>query len=457
MEKPTGLFLIISNNKFRYCLYRVCEPESNGNDDVICTLDEPIMKLQNKSCPDGMSFASVGTNIFMVGGYYARSRSKPYRLSKETIIFDTQSNTYASGPPLISPKPDPFLFTVGSKLFALSCDIYTSDIANPFVGPKPRFEVLDTENLDSGWRALSVPRLYVTQQHNLYPVVACVGLSNGIFISVEDAGTYAFDLDNEVWNYVSKDGLPFNDQALPMLPNLPGAPPSLCVAASTKGYGYSAFHICYEDKHLFKVDEIEFGSSLLNLETPLPPEIYYKWPVTATDNGSLVYFIDSGLDNPDANNTNNGNRYVKVQACDVKFSKGQLFKSHGSDSNPQEFCKKRRKVRGGEKMTQAEVENYGKSSKSLGKKKLERDSNSGTFLKKCTSSEPKRELEDDEDKAEAEDTGKLLKVGRSTMKRRKKREKVETLEFKLNPIWRRSFFGGPMVDIGQHVYAAFAI
>ncbi|KAK9675418.1 hypothetical protein RND81_11G006800 [Saponaria officinalis] len=200
----------------------------------------------------------------------------------------------------------------------------------------------------------------------------------------------------------------------------------------------------------------------------MPPEIYFEWSSAATDNGSLVYLIDSGVDNPDANNTNDGNCYVKVQVCDVKLSKGELSKSRGKKkvkrhSTTEEFLRKctsseqKREFEGDEEKAEAEVEDIGELSKSLGKKKFKRDSNSGEFLKKCTSSEQKREFEGDEEKAEVEDTEKSLKVGRSTRKRSKNGEKNESLKFKLNPVWRRSFFGGPMVDIGEHVYAAFVI
>ncbi|KAH9622210.1 hypothetical protein KSS87_010821 [Heliosperma pusillum] len=401
--------------------------------------------------PLGMSFVVVGPSIFMVGGYYSRHISNPFRLSNETFIYHTSSNTIAPGPTLVSPKARPLLFTLGSRIFALSRNIYCYDRKNPVMDPKPRFEVLDTDNLSHGWSPLPPPRLVVSRENHIYSIGASGAVSGNddnsgaIFISVKDAGTYVFDVIKMVWSYVSDDLLPFSGCAVPMPPSL-GFPhtDSLLCALSLKAKAYSAFHFEYyadesdTNKIVYRVDEIEIDNSPLLFPLP-PPDIYHGRSLVAFGPIGRVYSILSGADTFDAINTYHGNRYVKITALDL--------------------CRARRDKKRMRRMGNDEEQSESHRLVSNVRQVLRRcDQKKAAGYEEETEEFVMRRMGHDEEQSESH---RLVSNVRQVLRRCGQKKAAgyeeETEEFLMSRIWAKSFLEGPTCHVSEPISAAFAM
>ncbi|XP_074291249.1 uncharacterized protein LOC141618024 [Silene latifolia] len=481
MDEDRSLFLITGDEEFQYCMYRVSEsemaPENPEDECTFLKLGQPILTMDKSVYPSRMSFVNVRTKIYMVGGYLRDGNNPPHQ--SKTFIYDTLSNSMVPGPALVSGKCKPYLLTIGSKIFALSNSLNCNSCKDSGMDPIPQFEVLDTEDIEQGWSALPLPALYSSNRMKFCSVDAWAaayvgGTSSAIFISVKDGGgTYAFDVDKKLWNPVSDQVLPFPGPATPLpgSPNLPYAP-TLCCASSLRSGRYAAFRFHYHAQE-FRIDEIEIHNSPL-LSAPLPPDLYLSYLVRVLGPNGRIYFLDCGVDDATAWTTGRGNVYFKVsalQVCKIKLEEGQKKKKknkrkemeHGGEENETimpgsnkehvlKICNKKRDS------NKEQVLKKCKKKLKICKKKL--DSNKEQVLKIC-----KKKLGSNKEQVLKICKKKKMQKGNDEEKEttvtldqmRNAQVEDETIELKMNHIWRRSLFAGPIVDILKLVVAAFAL
>ncbi|XP_074317733.1 uncharacterized protein LOC141653781 [Silene latifolia] len=188
---------------------------------------------------------------------------------------------------------------------------------------KPGLQVLDTENLERGWSLLPAPPVRFHGETVMCAVVAYAAVptvvgatSSAIFITLSnDPGTYAFDVENKVWDYVSQVDLPFSHYAMPI-----SCAPSLYCGLSSDERRFCAFRFWYNaNNRKFQVDEIKIqNSSVLCQSRELPPaDLYYVWPLIAVGPFGRVYSIEVGTDDIKTWEDPTANRYVKVNAAQV--------------------------------------------------------------------------------------------------------------------------------------------
>ncbi|XP_074321603.1 uncharacterized protein LOC141658576 [Silene latifolia] len=339
------LYLVMTDKKHSYCLYRIEEPQFTPGEDetTIKDLGKPLLEMDESMFPTLMDFAAVDSRIYMVGGLTYDKRKERTRVSKKVFIYDTESSALSSGPKLNSAKLNPRLITLGTKIFVLSDTIHAYDSSS--LDREPRFEMLDTKNLKRGWSPLPSPKLNTlttikwTMFSDVFSVHALTAVFCGgggiIVLSICDAGTYVFDVDKQVWNYVTDELLPFEGTVM-SLPH----DPSWCCAFSLKSQRFSAFRFCYgggdESNSGFHVEEIRIDDTN-SFSPPLLPDICNGPSMTVSGHG-LVYFVNTGFDDDfddEESTCTSENRYVIVSALQLSnvnhgFSnKGQSLKRCG--------------------------------------------------------------------------------------------------------------------------------
>ncbi|KAL9234209.1 hypothetical protein vseg_009104 [Gypsophila vaccaria] len=165
------------------------------------------------------SFALVGKCVYCVGGceniHSLYSKVEFYNINDE----NPQSLTKYQAPFLISPKFQPKLIVLGSKLFAFSWQFFCSSSSTILIESPPIVEFLDTSFTSNRWRPVpSFPSLPSPSSNRLpcYSVVAFAAHTNlnTLFLSFGHPiknGLYSvsYNESTEMWSSLLPSPLPF--------------------------------------------------------------------------------------------------------------------------------------------------------------------------------------------------------------------------------------------------------